>query len=53
MFRCPMSYCLPYSKVCDGQKDCPEGEDEASCEGYICPGKISSTKTWIDYLCLL
>ena len=39
-FKCMMSYCIPTRKVCDGIIDCPVGEDEASCEGYICPGHM-------------
>ena len=27
-FKCHMSYCLLWSYVCDGNWDCPEGEDE-------------------------
>ena len=27
-FKCPMSYCIPYSYVCNGKWDCPQGYDE-------------------------
>ncbi len=27
-FKCKWSYCLPWSLVCNGQWDCPEGNDE-------------------------
>ena len=26
--KCPASYCIEVSLLCDGQGDCPEGEDE-------------------------
>ena len=38
MFRCKSSYCIYMSLVCDGQKDCIYGEDEASCTNPSCPG---------------
>ena len=40
-FKCPQSYCVPFHLVCDGQKDCPRGEDENSCSQankISCPG---------------
>ncbi|ELT92799.1 hypothetical protein CAPTEDRAFT_228056 [Capitella teleta] len=39
LFKCPNSYCLPIKRVCDHHIDCPNGEDEESCENYACPGK--------------
>ncbi len=27
-FKCIVSYCIPWTFVCDGKWDCPEGEDE-------------------------
>ena len=38
MFRCKSSYCIYMSLVCDGQRDCIYGEDEASCTDLSCPG---------------
>ncbi|XP_013392577.1 G-protein coupled receptor GRL101-like [Lingula anatina] len=40
MFKCPNTYCIPLRQVCDGEKDCPRGEDEdnARCTNYTCPG---------------
>ncbi len=29
-FKCVESYCIPWSAVCDGKRDCPLGEDELS-----------------------
>ncbi|XP_013411659.1 uncharacterized protein LOC106174585 [Lingula anatina] len=37
-FKCPRSYCISLSRVCDGTWDCPYGLDEKSCERYSCPG---------------
>ena len=42
-FKCLMSYCIPARKVCDGIIDCPDGNDEAYCEGYICAGHMRCT----------
>ena len=28
MFKCTASYCIPWSYVCDGKWDCPDGDDE-------------------------
>ena len=30
-FKCPASYCVPVSKLCDGVQDCPGGQDEHGC----------------------
>ena len=41
MFKCPGSYCVPTRRLCDGVRDCPEGEDEVdNCTGkdIRCPG---------------
>ena len=41
-YKCPESYCISIVRLCDGVRDCPYGEDEASCppEGkpLLCPG---------------
>ena len=39
-FKCPSSYCIPLRKMCDGAKDCIDGEDETDCENNICPGYL-------------
>ena len=36
-FKCPLSYCIPFNVICNGEWDCPQGDDEASCNSYICP----------------
>ena len=38
MFRCRSLYCIHMSLVCDAQRDCIYGEDEASCTKLSCPG---------------
>ena len=40
MFKCTNSYCIPNRKVCDGIQDCPQNDDEISCEFHKCPGKF-------------
>ena len=32
---CPLLQCVPQSRVCDGQKDCYNGEDEELCSNKI------------------
>ena len=39
-FKCPRSYCIPTRKVCDGEDDCLEGEDEVNCDSYRCPSYL-------------
>ena len=38
MFKCPNSYCVPWTYVCDGKWDCPYGEDEE--RNKVCTGEI-------------
>ncbi|XP_071809338.1 uncharacterized protein [Asterias amurensis] len=42
--KCPNSYCIPISLRCNGNLDCPEGEDELGCENYTCPGAYKCGK---------
>ena len=44
MFKCPDSYCIPYSKVCNKVSDCMDGMDEANCERFSCPGMFKCSK---------
>ena len=37
-FRCSQGLCLPIYLRCNGVDDCPNREDEASCESYSCSG---------------
>ena len=37
-FQCSQGYCLPVYLRCNGVDDCPNREDEASCESYTCSG---------------
>ena len=37
MFKCPNYYCVPWTYVCDGKWDCPDGEDEFNNE--VCIGE--------------
>ena len=39
-YKCLDSYCIPLHTVCDRVKDCPEGQDEDHCPGFICRGYI-------------
>ncbi|XP_067674003.1 G-protein coupled receptor GRL101-like [Haliotis asinina] len=36
--KCPNSYCVSVSLVCDGRPDCQDGEDEMNCDSWACPG---------------
>ncbi len=37
-FKCPDAYCIPIHVVCNGRRDCPNGEDEKGCRPLSCPG---------------
>ena len=37
MFKCKDYFCLQISAVCDGQKDCLNGDDELFCDSFFCP----------------
>ncbi len=40
-FKCPRTYCIPIRHVCDGEADCPDGDDEGNCTNYSCPHATS------------
>ena len=40
MYKCPLTYCVPLRLVCDGWKNCPDGEDEDHCTDVVCPGLL-------------
>ena len=54
-YKCLHSYCIPMHTVCDGVKDCPQGEDEAQCNEFLCEGymrcKGMSLCLHPNYLC--
>ena len=54
-YKCPRSYCIPMHLVCDGVKDCPQGEDEEQCSEFVCRGymrcKGMSLCLHPNYLC--
>ena len=39
-FKCPNSYCIPISFLCDGETDCVRGKDEVNCFSIACPGML-------------
>ena len=54
-YKCPRSYCIPMHLVCNGVKDCPQGEDEEQCSEFVCRGymrcKGMSLCLHPNYLC--
>ena len=46
-FKCPHSYCIPIRMVCNGYKDCIDGEDEDGCENNVCLGYLKCSGTEI------
>ncbi|XP_005094621.3 uncharacterized protein LOC101853844 [Aplysia californica] len=46
--QCPNGYCIPIYMLCNGHKDCPEGEDELTetCQSF-CKGRYKCHKTSI------
>lgn len=34
-FKCNLGACIPLTATCDGNKDCPTGEDEENCSLFI------------------
>ncbi len=49
LFKCPDSHCVPYSQQCDGQWQCPLGDDEVNCTKRDCS---SFFKCWESTLCI-
>ncbi len=49
LFKCPESYCIPLFAVCNGDADCPNGEDEAGCRNRECRGFLLCAK---DNICV-
>ena len=46
-FKCSHSYCIPIRMICNGYKDCIDGEDEDGCENNVCPGYLKCSGTEI------
>ena len=44
MYKCPMSYCIPFQRVCDGNIDCQDSSDESNCPMISCPGMFRCLK---------
>lgn len=46
-YKCTNSYCIPFSYLCDGKWDCPEGDDEpTSCRSnQICSYQFKCKRT--------
>ena len=38
------SWCIPYRLVCNGEADCPLGDDEWNCTSFVCRGMLRCTK---------
>ncbi len=48
MFKCPHHYCIPFSYVCNGKWDCPEGHEEQACGQYkYCSGLLKCKNSQI------
>ena len=46
-FKCEVSYCIPFQRLCDGTDDCPRGYDEINCHESFCNNSF-----WCDGKCL-
>ena len=46
-YKCPNSYCISYSYVCNGKWDCWNGDDEHDCTNRVCRGLFICRHTTI------
>ncbi len=46
-YKCTSSYCIALHKVCNGEADCPSGEDEGNCGDETCPDLLKCDKEGI------
>ena len=55
MFKCWHNYCVPIYRLCDGNVDCPDGEDERNCTQFHCIGmlrcSLEHTCVPLEYVC--
>ena len=49
MLKCTTVYCIPWSYVCNGRWDCPQGDDESSCNNLkACKNMFHCKNTNMD-----
>ena len=48
-YKCKYSYCIPLHAVCNGVRDCPDGNDEQNCLVLSCPNAV---KCKHDNICI-
>ncbi len=43
-YKCAYSYCIPLHSICNGELDCPSGEDEQECDDHLCLDLLRCSK---------
>ncbi len=51
-YKCYMSYCIPYRRVCDGVYDCIHRDDEDFCEQHLCKFMLKCRSIQMMYTCV-
>ena len=55
MFKCKHYFCIPMHRFCNGDKDCPDAEDELNCTNLNCSGLLKCSAEHIcvhpEYIC--